>query len=161
MYPDSGARPIREIGPPDVLAALRKIEARGHHETTHRVKQRCSQVFRYAVATGRAERDVTADLRGALAVGVSQNDASIKEPAKIGQLMRSIDGYDGEPTTRAALKLGALTFVRPGELRGAEWAEFDLAKSEWRIPGARMKMGEQHIVPLSAQAVAVLEELEG
>jgi integrase len=161
LYPEIGHTPVREVTPPQVLAALRKIEARGHHETTHRAKQRCSQVFRYAVATGRAERDVTADLRGALTAVTSQNHASIRDPAKIGQLMRAIDGYDGEATTAAALKLAALTFVRPGELRGAEWAEFDLTAAEWRIPGSRMKMGELHVVPLSTQALAILRDLQG
>jgi integrase len=160
LYPEIGQIPLREITPPQVLSALRKIEARGHHETTHRAKQRCSQVFRYAVATGRADRDVTADLRGALTAVTSQNHASIRDPIKIGQLMRAIDGYNGEPTTAAALKLAALTFVRPGELRGAEWPEFDLAAAEWRIPGERMKMGEQHIVPLSTQALALVRQLQ-
>ena len=159
LYPDIGHRPIREVAASDVLAALRKIEARGHHESTHRAKQKCGQIFRYAVATGRADRDVTADLRGALAAVDSRNHASIKEPSKIGALLRAIDDYDGEQVTAAALKIAALTFVRPGELRGAEWSEFDLGGGEWRIPGERMKMGEQHIVPLSDQAVAILGQL--
>jgi integrase len=158
LFPDIGQKPIREVAAPDVLAALRKIEARGHHETTHRAKQKCGQVFRYAIITGRAERDVTADLRGALESVVSRNHASIKEPPKIGALLRAIDGYDGERTTAAGLKLAALTFVRPGELRGAEWSEFDLDNAEWRIPAERMKMGEQHVVPLSTQAVSILRD---
>jgi integrase len=160
LYPHIGQRPIREIAAPDVLATLRKIEARGHHETTHRAKQKCGQVFRYAIVTGRAERDITADLRGALASVTSRHHASITDPSKIGSLLRAIDGYDGEQTTAAALKLAALTFVRPGELRSAEWSEFDLDRAEWRIPAVRMKMDEQHVVPLSTQAVSILQELQ-
>jgi integrase len=158
LYPHIGQRPIREIAALDLLTALRKIEARGRHETTHRAKWKCGQVFRYAIATGRAERDITSDLRGALQSGVSRNHASITDPSKIGSLMRAIDGYDGEQTTAAALKLAALTFVRPGELRGAQWSEFDLDRAEWRIPAERMKMAEQHVIPLSTQAVSILRE---
>jgi integrase len=154
-----GKRPIREITAPELLAALRRIESRGHHETAHRAKQKCGQVFRYAIVTGRAERDVTADLRGALVPVVSQNHASLTDPSEVGALLRAIDGYEGQPITAAALKLAPLVFVRPGELRGARWSEFDLDNAEWRIPAERMKMGEQHIVPLSRQAVAILREL--
>ena len=159
LYPYIGQRPIREIAALDLLTALRKIEARGRHETAHRTKWKCGQIFRYAIATGRAERDITADLRGALQSVTSHNHASITDPSKIGSLLRAIDGYDGEQTTGAALKLAALTFVRPGELRNAEWSEFDLDNAEWRIPAARMKMGEQHVVPLSRQAVSILQDL--
>jgi integrase len=120
-------------------------------------------VFRYAVQTGRAERDVTADLRGALAPVVSVHHATITEPARIGALLRAIDGYNGQAVTAYALKLSPLVFVRPGELRHAEWTEFDLDGHEplWRIPGEKMKMGEQHIVPLAKQAVVLLRELKG
>lgn len=156
VFPRIGKRPVREITAPELLAALRKIESRGHHETAHRAKQKCGQVFRYAIVTGRAERDITADLRGAL---VPQNHASLTDPAEVGALLRAIDGYEGQPITAAALKLAPLVFVRPGELRGARWSEFDLDNAEWRIPAERMKMGEQHIVPLSHQAVAILREL--
>jgi len=159
IFPRIGKRPIREVTAPELLAALRKIESRGHHETAHRAKQKCGQVFRYAIATGRADRDITADLRGALAPVISQNHASLTDPTEIGALLRAIDGYEGQPITAAALKLAALVFVRPGELRGARWSEFDLNGAEWRIPGERMKMGEQHIVPLSRQAVGILREL--
>lgn len=159
IFPRIGKRPIREVTAPELLSALRKIESRGHHETAHRAKQKCGQVFRYAIATGRAERDITADLRGALAPVISQNHASLTDPAEIGALLRAIDGYEGQPITASALKLAALVFVRPGELRGARWSEFDLNGAEWRIPGERMKMGEQHIVPLSRQSVAILREL--
>ncbi|HEY2035676.1 MAG TPA: site-specific integrase [Steroidobacteraceae bacterium] len=117
-------------------------------------------MFRYAVATGRAQHDVAADLKDALAPIKSRNFASVTEPARVGELLRAIEGYSGQPITAFALKLAPLVFVRPGELRGAEWHEFDLEAAEWRIPAARMKMGEQHIVPLSRQAVAVLRGLQ-
>jgi integrase len=159
LFPHIGRRPIREVSPPELLSALRKIESRGHHETAHRAKQKCGQIFRYAIATGRAERDISADLRGALVPVVAHNHASLTDPAEIGALLRAIDGYEGQPITAAALKLAPLVFVRPGELRGARWAEFDLDGAEWRIPGERMKMGEPHIVPLARQAVAILSEL--
>jgi integrase len=112
------------------------------------------------VATGRAEHDIAADLKDALAPVKSRNFASVTDPARVGELLRAIDGYVGQPVTALALKLAPLVFVRPGELRAAEWAEFDFENAEWRIPVARMKMGEQHIVPLSRQAVAILRELE-
>jgi integrase len=117
-------------------------------------------VFRYAVATGRAKHDVAADLKGALAPVKSKNFASVTDPIRVGELMRAIYGYSGHPVTALALKLAPLVFVRAGELRAAEWSEFDLANAEWRIPAARMKMGEAHIVPLAHQALAILRELE-
>jgi integrase len=160
LYPHIGNKPIGTLKAPEVLSALRRIEHRGLHETAFRAKQRVSQVMRYAIATGRAERDVAADLKGALTPVVSKNHASIVDPVRVGELLRAIDGYDGQPATHAALKLAPLVFVRPGELRAAEWSEFDLDTSEWRIPAARMKMGTQHIVPLSTQAVAILKELQ-
>jgi integrase len=162
VLPDIGSRPIAEIKPPDVLQTLRKIEAKGHHETAHRAKQRISQVFRYAIATGRAENDPTWALRGALKAPDVTNHAALTDPGDVGKLLRDIDGYVGQPVTAAALKLAPLTFVRPGELRAAEWVELTLdgAEPTWRIPGPRMKMKEQHIVPLSTQAVAILRELQ-
>ena len=159
LDPYVGSRPIASITAQELLAALRRIEARGKHETAHRVRSLAGRVFRYAVATGRAQHDVAADLKDALAPVKSRNFASVTEPARVGELLRAIDGYTGQPITAMALKLAPLVFVRPGELRGAEWAEFDLEGAEWRIPAARMKMGEQHIVPLSRQAVAILREL--
>src|SRR5437016_6000602 len=129
---------------------------RGTHETAHQTKQRCSQIFRDALATGRAVRDITVDLRGALAPVVSESHAAITNPAKIGALLRAIDVYDRHPTTAIALKLAPLVFVRPGELRGAEWSELDLDAAEWLIPAERMNMGERHIVPLASQAVELL-----
>jgi integrase len=159
IFPKLGKRPISKITAPDLLGALRRIEARGAHETTHRAKQRCGQIFRYAIATGRAERDITADLRGALAPVVSKNRAALTDPAHVGELLRAIDGYHGSPRIALALKLAARTFVRPGELRYAEWCEIDLDGAEWRIPGERMKMRELHIVPLARQVIELLREL--
>jgi integrase len=160
IYPRLGPRPIAEIKAPELLGVLRLIEDRGTNETAHRAKQRVSQILRYAIATGRAERDITLDLRGALAPVVSRNHPAIVEPTRIGALLRAIDGYDGQAVTAAALKFAPLVFVRPGELRGAEWPEFDLEAAEWRIPAARMKMKERHVIPLSRQAVQVLRDLK-
>lgn len=160
LGPWLGARPISEIDAPEVLEVLRRIEARGAHETAHRTKQRCGQIFRYAIATGRARSDPTASLRGALVPAKVTARAAITDAGRVGELLRAIDGYTGGLVARSALKLAPLVFVRPGELRRAEWAEFDLDKAEWRIPAAKMKMREEHIVPLSPQAVAVLRELQ-
>jgi integrase len=159
VFPWLGARPIGEITGPELLTALRRVENRGVVETAHRVMQNCSQVFRYAVATGRAQRDPTFDLRGALPPVRSNHFASITEPKAIGGLLRAIDVYKGSFITQCALRLAPLVFVRPGELRRAEWAEFDLDASEWRIPASKMKMRVMHIVPLSAQAVSILRDL--
>jgi integrase len=162
IFPQLGNRPITQIAPPDILAPLRRIEARGIHDTAHRTRSTCSRIFRFAVATGRAERDVTADLRGALVPVVKRNFAAITEPVRIGELLRAIEGYDGQATTHTALRLAPLVFVRPGELRAAEWSEFSLdgKEPEWRIPGERMKMGEAHIVPLSRQAVELVRAVQ-
>jgi integrase len=161
VFPYIGSRPIAKLGATDVLKVLKRIEGRGTHETAHRTRQRCSQVFRYAVQTERAERDVTADLRGALAPVVSEHHAAITEPVRVGELLRAIDGYAGHVVTAYALKLAPLLFVRPGEFRRAEWTEFDLDGHEphWRFPAEKMKMGEQHVVPLSKQALMLLREL--
>lgn len=159
VFPWLGARPIAEITAPELLAVLRRIEERGALETAHRAHQNCGQVFRYAVATGRAERDPSGDLRGALPPTRVKHLAAITEPAEIGALLRSIAGYQGSVITRCALRLAPLVFVRPGELRNAEWSEIDLDRAEWCIPAERMKMREPHIVPLSSQAVAALREL--
>ena len=160
VFPYLGKRPIASITAPDLLPVLKRIEGRGKNETAHRIRSESSAVFRYAIVTGRAERDPAADLRGALAPVVVRNHPAITEPAKIGGLLRAIHGYKGQPSTEYALKLLPLTFVRPGELRGAEWSEFDLDNAEWRIPASRMKMREQHVVPLSSQAVTFLRELQ-
>ena len=160
VIPFIGKMPISTIGPRDVLAALRKMEARGALDSVQRVKQVCGQVFRYAVATGSAERDVTQDLKGALAKPTAGHFAAITEPKQAGDLMRSIFDYVGHPTTIAALKLSPLVFVRPGELRTMEWAEVDLDAAEWRIPGSKMKMKVDHLVPLSKQAVELLRGVQ-
>jgi len=157
VFPFIGGLPINTLGPRDILnKALRKIEARGSVDTAHRAKQICGRIFRYGVAVGLADRDVTSDLRGALAEIPKSHFAAITEPKQAGELMRSIYGYTGHPSTVSALKLAPLVFVRPGELRKAEWAEFDLDGAEWRIPGSKMKMGFDHIVPLSTQAMTIL-----
>lgn len=159
-FPRFGKQPITKVTPSQLLAALRHIEERGLHETAHRVRAECGEVFRYAIATGRAERDLSADLRGALAPVIVQNRPAITEPPKIGELMRAIHGYRGQPSTEYALKLLPLVFVRPTELRCATWREFDLDNAQWRIPAKRMKMREQHIVPLSTQVIALLQQLK-
>jgi len=160
--PHIGQRPINELKAPEILAVLRRIEARGRLDTCHRTKWRIGQVIRYAIATGRAERDPTADLRGALNPVRSVNRAAITAPRRFGELLLAIDGYGGRGGTWAALRLAALVFVRPGELRAAGWQEFALdgEAPEWRIPAERMKMREEHIVPLSRQSVEVLRELQ-
>lgn len=161
IIPFIGKRPISTLTARDVLTdVVRKIEARGAIDTAHRVKQLCGQILRYAVVTGLAERDVTSDLREALATRPAKHFAAITEPRQAGELLRSIHDYSGHPCTVAALKLAPLVFVRPGELRTAEWAEIDIAAAEWRIPGAKMKMGQDHIVPLSTQAADLLEDLK-
>ena len=159
IFPRLGAKPIADIKPPELLETLRKIEARGALETAHRAMQNAGQVFRYAVATGRAERDPTGDLKGALPPPKETHLAAITKPAEVAALLRAIDDYTGFYTTRYALRLAPLVFVRPGELRQAEWAEIDLDAAEWNIPAERMKMREAHLVPLSTQAVSLLREL--
>ena len=159
-YPAFGDRPIAEITAPEVLAVLRKVEARGRYETARRLRSTCGIVFRYAIATGRADRDPSLDLRGALTAPKVVHRAAIVDPAEIGALLRAIDDYDGLPLTKAALKLAPLVFVRPGELRKAEWAEFELERAEWRIPAAKMKMRRLHRVPLSKQALAIIRNLQ-
>jgi len=160
LYPYIGSRPVADIRAQELLAVLRRIEARGRHETAHRVRALAGRVLRYAVATGRAPHDVAADLKDALAPVKSKNFASVTDPRRVGELMRAIHGYGGHPVTALALKLAPLVFVRPGELRAAEWSEFDLENADWRIPAARMKMREPHVVPLSRQALAILRELQ-
>jgi integrase len=159
IFPWLGNRPIKTITAPELLAALRRIEAKGALETAHRVKQVCGQVFRYAVATGRAERDPSGDLRGAFPPASGKHMATITDPKEIAGLLRSIDSYRGSIVTRCALQLAPLVFVRPGELRQAEWSEFNLETAEWRIPAEKMKAGSAHIVPLSRQAQDILREI--
>lgn len=160
IFPQIGAMPIAAIKPADVLSALRKIEARGAFESTHKIKQLCGQVFRFGVASSICERDVTADLRGALASVPGAHFAAITDPLGAATLLRAIHAYSGHPYAVAALQLAPLVFVRPGELRSAEWKEFDLTAAEWRIPGSKMKMSNDHIVPLSKQALAILTRMQ-
>jgi integrase len=160
VFPWIGGRPIAEITAPDLLAVLRRIESRGAVETAHRAHQNCGQVFRYAIATGRAERDPSPDLKGALPPVKQTHHAAITDPKAIGELLRAIDDYHGHFVTKCALRLAPLFFVRPGELRKAEWIEFDLDKAEWNIPAERMKMRTPHLVPLCDQALKILSELQ-
>jgi len=160
VFPWIGGDPIAEVRAPDLLACLRRVESRGTVETAHRALQSCGQIFRYAVATGRAERDPSGDLRGALSTVKGTHLASIIEPTAVGGLLRACDDYQGSFVTKCALRLAPLVFVRPGELRKAEWMEIDLERAEWNIPAERMKMREPHLVPLSTQAVAILRELQ-
>lgn len=159
VFPWVGNRPIGEIEPPEILAVLRRVESRGALETAHRIKTICGQVFRYAVATGRATRDVAADLKGALPPAPEKHHASITDPKEVAQLLRAIQGYEGRFIVRCALRLSPLFFVRPGELRHAEWSEVDFEEALWTIPAERMKMKASHIVPLSSQALEILKEL--
>lgn len=157
--PMIGARPISEITSAEVLAALRAVEARGRHETARRLRATIGEVFRFAVASNRAQGDPTTALKGALITPVVTHRAAIIEPKAFGALLRAIAGYEGAPETRAALELLALTFVRPGELRAAEWTEFDLSAAVWTIPAEKMKMRRPHRVPLAPRAITILREV--
>jgi len=159
IFPWIGARPIKEILAPELLTTVRRIEARGAIETAHRALQNCGQVFRYAVASGFADRDISGDLRGAIPPSKEKHHASVTDPKEVATLLRTIETYQGSFITMCALRLAPLTFVRPGELRHAEWEEINLDTSEWRIPAAKMKMRQQHIVPLAKQAVCILRDL--
>lgn len=158
-YPVIGDRPIADVGPPELLNALRRVEARGRYETARRLRSSCGQVFRYAIATGRAERDPSADLRGALTAPKVRHRSALTEPGAIGAMLRAIERYDGHPVTLAALRLAPLVFVRPGELRSAEWNEIDFDAAEWKIPASKMKMRLPHRVPLARQVVSILRGL--
>ncbi|OIO04426.1 MAG: integrase [Desulfovibrionaceae bacterium CG1_02_65_16] len=159
LLPPFGTRPIKTVAPKMILEAIAKIDDRGCHETARRALQCCGQIFRYAVVSGYVENDPTPSLRGALMAVVEKHRASITDPKAVGPLLRALWEYEGSPITACALRLAPLTFVRPGELRHAEWSEFDIDAAEWRIPGHKMKMKEQHVVPLSRQALAVLNAL--
>jgi integrase len=160
IFPWLGSRTIADITAKEFLSTVNRIVDRGAVESAHRVLQNCGQVLRYAIATGRAERNPVADLRGALPPVKPKNLAAITDPAAIGGLLRAIDAYQGTFITKCALRLAPLVFVRPGELRHAEWIEFDLVKAEWNIPAEKMKMRLPHLVPLSSQAIAILQELQ-
>ena len=159
IFPYLGSRPIASIEAMDLLVTIRRIEARGALATAHRCLRFCGSIFRYAIATGRATKNPAADLRGALPPVRTLHFASITNPDEVAVLLQAIEGYQGTLVTRCALRLAPLTFVRPGELRQAEWSEFDLAAALWRIPAARMKMRRELIVPLSQQAMSILQEL--
>lgn len=169
IYPHLGSMPILDIQPPFVLQVLRKIETKGKHETAHRMRQRISQIYRFAISEGRATRDPTADLRGILKAVPATNRAAIVKPDELGRLLRAIDAYAGQPATCAALQLAPLVFLRPGELRMAAWSEIDLQAGVWTVPGSRMKgtmtakragLVPDHRIPLSSQAIAILRPLK-
>ena len=157
LEPALGSRSVDEISPVELLGALKKIEAKGHLETARRMRSFASRVFRYAVATARAKADPAATLRGALVAPKVTHHSAILEAKGVGALLRAIDGYDGQPMTQLALKLAPHVFVRPGELRQAEWEEIDLEAGVWKIAASKMKMRQPHMVPLSRQAIAILQ----
>jgi len=166
LIPYIGARTLTELTPPELLTQARRVEARGATETAYRALKVAGSVFRFSVQHGYCTSDPTRDLKGAVQLPVPEHRAAILDPVKVGELLRAIDGYHGTPVVRAALKLAPLVFLRPGELRQAEWAEFDLDGATWTIPAARLKLRKSakaknppHIVPLAPQAVAVLREL--
>ena len=159
VLPWIGKKPIAELTAVQLLEVLRRIETRGAISTAHRIKQICGQVFRYAIATGRASRDPSADLRGALPPERERHFGALTKPADVAALIRAIDGYQGSFIVRCALKFTALTFARPGEIRKAEWSEIDFDHALWRIPAERMKAGREHLVPLARQTIAILREL--
>jgi integrase len=158
LFPFLGTRPLNEITPPELLAVLRKIESRGALESAKRTKQIAGQIFRYGVATGRCERDPSQDLSGALANPIKQHRSAVTDPKLVGPLLNALDGYQGTAVVNAALRLAPLTFVRPGELRTAKWAEIDFDKAEWRYYVTKTK--SDHIVPLCKQAIGILQELQ-
>lgn len=158
IFPQLGNRPIAQITAPDLLDALRKIESRGAIETAHRAKQTAGQIFRYAVVTGRAERDPSGDLKGALQNPQKKHLAAITEPKQVGRLLVAIEGFEGTATVRAALRLSPLLFCRPGELRHMEWEEINWDEEHWELPEGKMKIRRPHIVPLANQSLAILRE---
>jgi integrase len=159
LMPALGAMPIAEIEPADVLGAIRKIEGKGNLESARRTLQLASAVFRYAVATARLASDPTRDLRGALTAPTVTHYGAVTDASRVGQLLRAIDGYEGQGFTKLAMQIAPHVFVRPGELRHAEWGEIDLEGALWIIPAEKMKMRKPHHVPLSRQAVALFQEV--
>jgi len=159
VFPWIGKRTIKELTAPDVLAVLRRMEERNILDTAHRVRFECGAIFRYAIATGRADRDPVADLKGALPPVKNGHHAAPTDPKELAPLLRAIDGFEGSFVVKCALQLTPLLFVRPGELRHAEWSEFNFETAEWNIPAGRMKMKISHLVPLSEQAIAIFKEL--
>jgi integrase len=164
VFPQIGSRPIAEIDAPELLDVIRKVELRGALETARRLRQSCGQIFRYAIMTGRAKHDPSADLRGAVSARGRKRGHNAMSRDELPNFLRAIEGYDGDQRTSIALRLIILTFVRTGELRAARWSEFENlngAEPLWRIPAERMKMKREHIVPLAPQVVALLRELRG
>jgi integrase len=159
LFPFIGDRPLLDITPPDLLACLRRVESRGAIETAHRVKQVAGQVFRYGVATGRADRDISTDLKDALPAPIKSHLAAIIDPKEVGILLITLDDYQGTPEVATALKLAPLLFCRPKELRHMEWSEINFDKQEWHIPASKMKTKADHIVPLCKQAINELKQL--
>ncbi len=159
VFPHVGKKAVAAVTAADLLAVLRRIEARETHDTARRVRQLCSEVIRYAISTGRAENDPTGALRGALAPVQTTHRAAITDPRKVGALLSVLDGYDGTVIVGSALRLAPLVFVRPGELRHAEWSEIDLERGEWTVPALKMKMRQSLTIPLSRQAVTILRKL--
>jgi integrase len=159
VFPWVGARSFEEIKAPELLKVLRRMESRGALDTAHRVRNHCSKIFRYAIATGRAERDPAADLQGALPPVKNNHMAAPTDPKLFAPLLRAIDGYEGSFVVKCAMLLAPMLFVRPGELRHAEWAEIDFETAEWNIPSHKMKMKEPHLVPLPCQALKILKTL--
>lgn len=160
VFPWLGRMPITNIEAPDVLAVVKRIEQRGANEIAKKAKRSIGQVFRYAIATGRAVRNPVPDLQGAFIPTTVKHHAAITDPIQIGALLRACEGYTGHFATRCALRLSFLVMLRPGEVRKAEWLEIDLERAEWRIPSTKMKMREEHIIPLSRQAIAIFEEIK-
>jgi len=160
MLTDLGALPIHDITPAELLSALRKVEAKGHYETARRMRSLSGRIFRYAVATSRATSDPSSLLRGALITPKVEHHSAILEPKAFGGLLRAIDAFEGSPLTQLALQLTPHVFVRPGELRRAEWSEFDFETAIWTIPAEKMKMRAPHLVPLSKQSVGILRKTE-
>lgn len=159
LDPHVGRRPVASVTPHELLAALKRLERRGHHETAHRLRAFSGRIFRYAVSTLRAQHNPADILRGALIAPKVKHHAAVLEPVKVGELLRAIDGYSGRIETRIALQLAPHVFLRPGELRKAEWSEIDFGAAVWRIPAAKMKMGQAHVVPLSRQVLGLLQQL--
>ena len=159
LFPYIGSRPVGEIKPSELLPVMRRMEDRGAINMAQVMRGVCTNIFRYAVITGRAERDPAADIKGAISTYVRKNRAAITDPLEVGKMLLAIDSYHGSFITRNSLLMLSLTFCRPGEVRHAEWSEIDLEDKLWRIPASRMKMSRDHLVPLSPQAIAILEEM--
>ena len=160
IFPWLGNRPVADIEPPELLETIRRIEKRGALDSAHRTLQTCGQVFRYAIATGRANRDISADLKGALPPVKKSHFSAITKPEELAKLMQDIKDYRGQFVTRIALTMLPYVFVRPGELRRAEWAEIDLDEKQWIIPAKKIKTRIDHIVPLADQVIALLEDIQ-